>query len=274
MSNKPEDNKIEHKDNSTVDLSRRRLTKAGLIAAPILSTLPGKSALAGNCTSLSGIMSGNLSSQDGQNEPCDDTPESSYGRSPGYWRTVCNNSHSFPLGYDDYHHKLKNFVAGGKSFIFPNATIGDFTALEALWLQLKHTGKHAGLSGMTQPGIDLLRHSIAAVFNGVNDPAYFISPGQVVDVFNDIIASGDASGYYVEPVTGEHVYYSDIINMYEASYVGGASYIDESLGITCEDFRQDSQRPRRHPDYDKGYIYIKDSDGRYVRYFGVTPDYW
>ena len=72
---------------SVVDLSRRRFAKAGLIAAPILSTLPGKSAfassanIANNCT-VSGNLSGNLS-KDTTTDPC----EFGYkGRTPGYWK--------------------------------------------------------------------------------------------------------------------------------------------------------------------------------------------
>ena len=80
-----EDNKSNNIENKkpAIDLSRRRLAKAALVATPIALTLPSKPALAvnNNCT-FSGNMSGNMSDA-GRVDPCEFTYT---GFTPGYWK--------------------------------------------------------------------------------------------------------------------------------------------------------------------------------------------
>lgn len=83
--NKTDRKNYKKSTDNTVDLSRRRLAKAGLIAAPILSTLHGKPAMAtyakNNCT-VSGNLSGNMSDNANNDDPCDNYLG---GKTPGYW---------------------------------------------------------------------------------------------------------------------------------------------------------------------------------------------
>ncbi len=82
------DKKIKDKHNrdSSVDLSKRRLTKVGLLTSTVVASVSGKSAFAAvgatnNCT-VSGNMSGNIS-RDTLLDPC----EIKYsGHTPGFWK--------------------------------------------------------------------------------------------------------------------------------------------------------------------------------------------
>ena len=71
-------------EESRANLSRRKFTKAGLIAPPVLMTLFSRPALGAYQCTVSGGMSGNLSNID-HNVVC-------RGKSPGWWK---NNSDSF-----------------------------------------------------------------------------------------------------------------------------------------------------------------------------------
>lgn len=70
----------------TIDLSRRRVAKLGLLSAPIMSTLSGKPAMAlyakNNCT-VSGNISGNMSDNAHSVDPCENYLG---GKTPGYWK--------------------------------------------------------------------------------------------------------------------------------------------------------------------------------------------
>jgi len=85
---KMKDKKINDVDNigSPIDLSKRRLGKAGFLATAVVSSVSGKSAFAAvgttnNCT-VSGNLSGNLS-RDPSQDPC----EIKYsGHTPGFWK--------------------------------------------------------------------------------------------------------------------------------------------------------------------------------------------
>jgi len=249
----------EDQNKPAVDLSRRRLTKLGIIASPILTTLPGKSALAGNCTTLSGMLSGNLSAQDGVFEPCDDNIEHIFGLSPGYWRTVCSNDHQFPFGY-----QIRDFFTdlgyGGAQVISP-AELGEYTLLEILWLKNKH------IPAASMDVINFARHTVAALFSAITSPDYFIGPEQIIHIYNDIVATG----VYVEPVTNEQLFLNDIIAIYESSYVGvGAVTItDNDTFIDCHGYKYDDRDG-------KGHLYIQDlSGGPYYRmFFGGTVVNW
>ena len=244
-------NKEENKP--AVDLSRRRITKLGLIASPILTTLPGKSALAGNCTSMSGMLSGNLSAQDGVFEPCDGNIEHIFGLSPGYWRTVCSNDHQFPFGYQirDF---FIDFGYDGIPVLSP-AVLADYTLLEVLWLKNKH------IPSSTMDVINFARHTIAALFSAVTSTDYFIGPAQVIAIYNDIVTNG----VYIEPVTNEQLYLNDIIAIYEGSYVGVGAIIitDNDTFIDCHGYKYDDRNG-------KGHLYIQDLSGG--DYYRELPD--
>ena len=236
--------------NDSVDLSRRRFAKAGLIASPILASLPGKSALAGNCTSLSGMMSGNLSAPEGGGGGCGGKIEHVFGLSPGYWRTVCENNHQFPLGY-----QVRDFLTAfgyGMNIIACPSELSEYTLLEVLWLKQKHCGSS------TQDLINLTRHTISALFSSVTSDQYFIGPEQIIDIYNATIYGGT----YFEPVTGIELKLADVVAMYEASYVdmGAVVITNNDTFIDCADYKYDDRDG-------KGHIYIKGvGDWRHVRY--------
>ena len=235
-----------------VNESKRRFTKAALLASPILTTLPGKSALAGNCTSLSGMLSGNLSAPDGNFEPCDGNIEHIFGLSPGYWRTVCTNDHQFPFPYQtrDF---LQFFSAEGETLQIP-ADLYDYTLLEALWLKNKHTPA-------TQEVINLTRHVIAGVFSAATSNDYFISAKQLIQIYNSIISTG----VYYEPVANEPLDLLQIVNIIESSYVGiGAVIInDNDTFVDCVGYKYDDRNG-------KGHLYIQDLSGG--SYYRLLPD--
>lgn len=250
----------EHKQSKVgVDTSRRRLAKAALIGAPILMTLPGKSALAGSCTSLSGMLSGNLSGDGDGGKPCDHKIDHKSGRSPGFWRTICTSGHDWPLGRHP-EDKVTNFFAGTKYLQCPLA-LDEYSLLETFWLQSKHIQNTA----CTMPGLDLTRHTVAAVFNSEYYPDYFISGEQAIDIYNSIINGGAGSGYYVEPVSGEHLYYQDILNIYEASYVSNDLPMD-GTSFQCGD---------TYYQKDTGHVFVDpDGDGTYERVCEGSTETW
>lgn len=126
------------KNKPTVDLSRRRLAKLGLIASPILSTLPGKPAMAmlyskNNCT-VSGNMSGNMS-ENVTNDPCASVMYSG-GHSAAYW-TAADWSGT------NYNQNDKFNTAGNVAGVFEgntetyvngnnNGTLKSFTLMEVV----------------------------------------------------------------------------------------------------------------------------------------------
>jgi len=86
----------EENKKTSINLSRRRLAKAGLVAAPVLAVLPGKPAMAlykkNNCT-VSGNLSGNMSDNAVFDDEClAYTP----GEKPSYWLGLVGSS-SWPI---------------------------------------------------------------------------------------------------------------------------------------------------------------------------------
>lgn len=69
---------------------RRKIVRAGLVATPFLVALPGRSAMAGNNCTVSGNLSGNLSTNVGNDDIC-----LTYGT--GISVDAWNNSTNFPL---------------------------------------------------------------------------------------------------------------------------------------------------------------------------------
>lgn len=205
-------NKIDNKDvkrnteEDSVDLSRRRITKTALIASPILASLPGKSALAGNCTSLSGMLSGNLSAPGSNSTACNNVITHVVGWSPGYWRPVCPRSNSFPIGFGESDFLSTFFLPYG----IVSPPLGDYTVLEVLWLETTHA------TNVSLDVIMLTKHTIAAFFSAVYSNQYFIGQDQIIDIYTATINGG----VYFEPVTGIQLTGADVIAMYEASYVG------------------------------------------------------
>ncbi|MDX1811629.1 MAG: hypothetical protein R3240_06750 [Gammaproteobacteria bacterium] len=107
MSNKPEDNNREL-EKSGVDLSRRKLAKAALIGTPLIMSAGSKPAFAtfarNNCTT-SGNISGNMSNNTNTVDTCEVYER--VGKSPGYYKTQCQDR--WPAAYGEFNFYHKNF---------------------------------------------------------------------------------------------------------------------------------------------------------------------
>jgi len=79
----------QNNNDKNVNLSRRKLAKLSLISAPVLMSLHSRPVLSRTCT-LSGMISGNMS-VDAGGDLCD-RKEYSFGRSPGYWKSLRHSS--------------------------------------------------------------------------------------------------------------------------------------------------------------------------------------
>ncbi len=152
---------------STVDLSRRRLAKAGLIVLPVLSTLPGKPAMAtyakNNCT-VSGNLSGNMSHNVNNTDPCDGLTG---GKSVSYWAALDPDS-GWPAGYGRTS-KFHDFF-GGNHQQKPN---GNSFRLRRV---LKNNGNIDAFS--------LDAEAAAALLNAETYTDYGYTPIEVVDMYN------------------------------------------------------------------------------------------
>jgi len=76
-------------DRGSADLSRRKFSKTGLLAAPVIYTLASKPAFGNHCT-ISGHLSGNLSQQSNNHE-CG-------GCAPAYWQGAPTTSWPIDVG--------------------------------------------------------------------------------------------------------------------------------------------------------------------------------
>jgi len=196
--NNSEIKKSQDTSKTAVDLSRRRLAKAGLIVAPILSTLPGKPAMANyvknNCT-VSGNLSGNMSHNVGDTDPCD-----SYvgGKTPGYWGQrpqdwplsfspgACLSSPHPVTGlttpgcqdYDDTGTKFHPYFGGVRQM----SGMTSRTMMQAIHL----TGN--------EDTYQLDAHTVAALLNAETwgQAIYGYSPTEVVDLYNQY--------HFIDPV--------------------------------------------------------------------------
>ncbi len=184
---------LQNADKNAVDLSRRRLAKAGLIAAPILATLPGKPAMANyvknNCT-VSGNISGNMSDNANNTDPCLDYLG---GKTPGYWgqkpnewpvpfdpgnciSTTPNPGNGGGSGcqdYDDTGTKFHDISYFGGSRQMVSGT-------SRTMMQVIH------LTGVDDP-YQLDAHTVAALLNAVTwgKNIYGYSPEEVIALYNE-----------------------------------------------------------------------------------------
>lgn len=177
-------------DNATVtasengaDQSRRRFTRASLIATPVIMTLASRPALGYyNCT-ISGLLSGNISSPRDIG-PCD-------GQSPGFWQggnffTSSNNNNK------------KSALTTTKVYLggWPTPATPD-TLFHNIFAGSKFAGltliQVMGLTGTQDPD-QLGFHTVAAYLNslaaqqnmyGLTMDNWGLTPQQVIDLYNN-----------------------------------------------------------------------------------------
>jgi len=186
------------KKDSSIDLSRRRLTKLGIIASPILATLPGKPAMAlykkNNCT-VSGNMSGNMSENVNNVDPCA-SAEFGGGLMPSDWASVPTlnwpDPYKYGTGIQNPNKKFHN-VFGGSSQINPS------------------NGKSYNLlrvvrgNGHTTIPAQLDEHAVAALLNAALYSDYGYTPEQVIDLYNQYSNSIDLNEAFALLETFEYL---------------------------------------------------------------------
>jgi len=154
----------------SAQLSRRRLLRAGLGAAPVLMTIASRPVFAGGteCHTPSSHMSINASVH-GKTQYCD-------GGSPGYWKKT--HEGSWPPPYETG--TLFDTVFGSASG-YPNKTL-------LYVLDLGGGGKE-----------ELARHIVAALLNAAKGWTPVLTVAMVIDIWQ----SWATLGYY-EPTAGIH----------------------------------------------------------------------
>lgn len=164
---------------SDQQLSRRRLLKTAVKAAPVILTVASRPVWARNCT-LSGQLSGNLSDQGGD---C-----AGEGCTPGYWKNHPQSWHK-----DIGEHLMFDNVFGTN--VFPGLTLGDVIQL-------------CGLDAISQSKINLpcskclnltIRlgfHAVAALQNAATPVKYDLTVEEVIAEVKSAYLSG--SKYNIE----------------------------------------------------------------------------
>jgi hypothetical protein len=199
----------------SVDESRRLFTKSSLVVSGVLLTLASRSALGGGgtvvggvCKSPSGFLSGNAS-QHG-------TPCTCSGRTPGYWGTNTDTSHTWPTPYKTGSCTNTKFTQQYTSWSNTGTTSG--TLHRDTTLGFHCTGYAAGyykysmiqvilLGGKGDPS-QLGAHCVASLLNIRKGwiPASVLTEAQVRNMFNEYAAKG-----YFEPTAGVKWYPADIV---------------------------------------------------------------
>lgn len=182
-----EQQKTEIEAKQGADLSRRKLAKAGLIAAPIVMSLTSRPVLGNQC-SLSGMLSTTYSGPD--------TVLTCAGRTPGFWKTHPDYwpQHSTPSGGLVYPGKITCVTpigGGGKlavgwdpntpstlfSEVFGMSRYDGWTMMNLLWA-----------TGVDDP-YQLGAHTVAAWFNaGRVEFNYGLTPEEVIARFQSVEA--------------------------------------------------------------------------------------
>ncbi len=165
---------------------RRRLLQGGLAAAPVLLTLVSRPVLGQQCTSMSGMMSGNTSSPGKHLVVCT-------GFTPGYWKQEQHFS-SWPSPYIP---KTVQGVGDSKATkfhpCFAGSQFGSKTLLEVLD---PSTADRAGLG----------RHIVAALLNAQSGRTPVLTVAAVKTIWGECTAKG-----CYEPTAGVRWYPQDIV---------------------------------------------------------------
>lgn len=183
----------------SVDGSRRRFTKSGLVASGVLLTLASRSALGTGfvCKSPSGFLSVNASTHG--------TPKTCSGRTPGYWGT---HPEQWPSPYlpgtcDFSNGKSCSSVedwSGGTLFssVFNCNNKGSkykrYSMMKVIWL-----------GGGGDPD-QLGAHIVAALLNARNGWTPVLTEAQVMNIFDE----WNDKGYFMPTITVKW-YAADIV---------------------------------------------------------------
>lgn len=167
---------------------RRRFLLGVAAAAPVIMTVANRPVWAnggGGNVCWSGLQSGNLSTQ---NNTC------TFGCSPGYYKDNVGGIPGWPSGYD-----------AGCGALRPNGTISTYDMKEFQDTNASVSGTLFGDVFTAAPGNLAYKtlmqvlwqdegsfafHAIANFFNALNFPDYTFKPNQILNIANDILATG------------------------------------------------------------------------------------
>jgi len=201
---------------NSVDISRRRFTKAGVAVSGVLLTLASRPSLGaggglgggGVCKSPSGFMSGNVSSH-GNEQYCS-------GRTPGYW----SNHYNWPLPYKtgnctDTRNK-QNYLSWENSgpfggTMFNDTNIGFHSYGNGSIYKTYSMMQVMLLDGNDDP-YQLGAHSVAALLNAAQGWTPVLTVSQVRNMFKE----WDQKGYF-EPTAGVKWYAEDIVDYLQST---------------------------------------------------------
>lgn len=191
-----------------VDESRRRFTKAGVVASGVLFTLGSQPVLGTGwvCKSPSGFLSGNLSNHG--------TPKTCSGRTPGYWQTRTQDKHKWPLPYKTGTCTNPSKPLDHRSWSNTGATSG--TMFKDASLGFRCTGRASGLAPYSMMQVLLLggngdphqlgAHCVAALLNARKGWTPVLTEAQIRNMFNEY----DMNGFFA-PTAGVKWYPEDIV---------------------------------------------------------------
>ncbi len=174
-------------ENSGADLSRRKFSKTGLLAAPLIYTLASKPAFGNHC-SISGHLSGNLSKP--HDHECGGCTPGYWGQHPENWpdlSTVAYHPGSCTDGMAGPHCKFNSYNNDGT--MFHDATYGFGGSLypgDSMMIVIQRGGN--------EDFYQLGAHACAALLNSIvlGEETYGMTPEQVKQLFYD--------NYAVDPI--------------------------------------------------------------------------
>ncbi|MBI5430618.1 MAG: hypothetical protein HY938_09195 [Nitrosomonadales bacterium] len=193
----------------SIDESRRRFAKSGVIVSGVLLTLASRPSLGGGggfggggvCKSPSGFLSGNASGHS-NDQHCG-------GRTPGYW---ANHGDNWPSPYKsgsctDTQHKqdVKSWSNTGSTSgsMFKNS----FNCSGYGSIYKNYSLMQVLLLGGTGDPHQLGAHIVAALLNACKGWTPVLTEAQVKNIFNEY----DSHGYF-EPTAGVKWYPEDIVD--------------------------------------------------------------
>jgi len=162
------------------DLSRRRFSKTGLLAAPAIYTLASKPAFGNHC-SISGHLSGNLSQPN--DHVCGGCTPGYWGQHPETWPSLSIDAYhpgSCTDGMAGKHCKFNSYNNDGTMFHDFNYGFGGSLYQDESMMRVIHM---AGNEDSYQLGA----HAVAALLNSIRlgEEIYGMTPQLVVQLFND-----------------------------------------------------------------------------------------
>jgi len=160
----------------TTDDMRRKLIKAG-IYTPVAITLYPKSVLAGNCNTLSGMLSGNLSGTEGGTQICNNFSMKG-GHSLEFWKSICTKGTPWPID-------------PATKFFSANAFTASPQELKNMSLLAVLFTTYQNYCNVSEEEFNFCQIAVIAYLNSLSIEGYFVTPSQVQHIVFDILIMGN-----------------------------------------------------------------------------------